>query len=159
LYGRMMKQIIPRVQKYYRLTSELASSSYMQLSNRIEWTNIKYDGMKKSEHGILLSQTMKCTLLPSLALRARVAIFETDSYDSRMYEYEDDLPRASSNPALYGRGLRWYLILQYNIFLKVDIGLKYSQTIKDDVTSLGSGLDEIKGHTQSLLAMQVDVRF
>jgi hypothetical protein len=76
-----------------------------------------------------------------------------------MYEYEDDLPSASSNPALYGRGLRWYLILQYNIFFKVDIGAKYSQTIKDGVTSIGSGLDEIEGHTQSLLTMQLNVRF
>jgi hypothetical protein len=76
-----------------------------------------------------------------------------------MYEYEDDLPRSSSDPALYGRGLRWYLIFRYTIFFKVDIGAKYSQTIKDGVTSIGSGLDEIKGNTQSLLSMQLDVRF
>ncbi len=159
LYSRMMKQIIPCIQENYRLTSELISSSSVHLSNRIEWAKVTYAGMKKSEHGLLLSQTIQSTLFHSLALRARVAIFETDSYDSRMYEYEDDLPCASSNPALYGRGLRWYLILQYNIFLKSDIGVKYSQTIKDGVTSVGSGLDEIEGNTQSLLTMQLDVRF
>jgi hypothetical protein len=159
LYGRMMKQIIPRIQENYRLTSELISPSSVRLTNRIEWAKVTYAGMKKSEQGLLLSQTIQCTLLHSLALRARIAIFETDSFDSRIYEYEDDLPRASSNPALYGRGLRWYLILRYNIFLKVDISAKYSQTIKDDVTSIGSGLDEIEGNTQSLLSMQLDVRF
>ena len=159
LYGRMMKQIIPRVQENYRLTSELISSSSVRLTNRIEWTKVTYAGMKKSEQGLLLSQTIQCTLLHSLALRARVAIFETHSYDSRMYEYEDDLPHSSSNPALYGRGLRWYLILGYNIFLKVDVAAKYSQTIKDGVTSIGSGLDEIEGHTQSLLSIELDVRF
>jgi hypothetical protein len=115
--------------------------------------------MKKSEQGVLLSQTMQCALFRSLALRARVAIFETDSYDSRMYEYEDDLPRSSSNPALYGRGLRWYVILTYSVFIKVDMAAKFSQTIKDGVHSIGSGLDEIEGHTQSLLSIQLDVRF
>jgi hypothetical protein len=159
LYGRMMQQIIPRIQENYRLTSELISSSSVRLASRIEWAKVTYAGMKKSEQGLLLSQTIKCILFRSLALRARVAIFETDSYDSRIYEYEDDLPRASSNPALYGRGLRWYLILRYNIFLKVDITAKYSQTVKDGVKSIGSGLDEIKGNTQSLLSMQLDVRF
>jgi hypothetical protein len=159
LYGRMLKQIIPRIQKNYRLTSELISSSYVRLANRIEWVKVTYAGMKKLEQGLLLSQSMKCTLLQSIALLARIAIFETDSYDSRMYEYEDDLPHSSSNPALYGRGLRWYLILRYNIFFKVDISAKYSQTIKDNVLSIGSGLDEIEGHTQSLLSMQLDVRF
>jgi hypothetical protein len=76
-----------------------------------------------------------------------------------MYEYEDDLPRSSSNPALYGRGLRWYVILKYNVSLKVAIAAKYSQTIKDGVNFIGSGLDEIEGNTQSLLSMQLDVRF
>ena len=159
LYGRMMKQINPRVQENYRLTSELISSSSVRLANRIEWAKVTYAGMKKSEQSLLLSQTIQCTLLRSLALRARVALFETDSYDSRMYEYEDDLPRSSSNPALYGRGLRWYLILKYNLFLKADIAAKYSRTVKDGVTSIGSGLDEIEGNTQSLLSMQLDVRF
>jgi hypothetical protein len=155
----MMKQINPRVQENYRLTSELISSSSVRLANRIEWAKVTYAGMKKSEQSLLLSQTIQCTLLRSLALRARVALFETDSYDSRMYEYEDDLPRSSSNPALYGRGLRWYLILKYNLFLKADIAAKYSRTVKDGVTSIGSGLDEIEGNTQSLLSMQLDVRF
>jgi hypothetical protein len=159
LYGRMMKQIISRIQENYQLTSKLISSSSVRLANRIEWAKVTYAGMKKSEQGLLLSQTIIWTLLQSLALRARVGIFETDSYDSRMYEYEDDLPRSSSNPALYGRGLRWYFILRYNIFSKVDIAAKYSQTIKDDVTSTGSGLDEIEGNTQSLLSMQLDVQF
>jgi hypothetical protein len=159
LYGRMMKQIILRIQENYRLTSELISSSSVCLANRIEWVKVTYAGIKESEQGLLISQDIKCTLLHSLALRARVAIFETDSYDSQIYEYEDDLPRASFNPALYGRGLRWYLILRYNIFKKVDIGAKYSQTIKDGVKSIGSGLDEIEGNTQSQLSIQLDVRF
>jgi hypothetical protein len=159
LYGRMIKQVISRIQENYRLTSELISSSSVCLASRIEWAKVTYAGLKKSEQGLLFSQTLKCILFRSLALRARVAVFETDSYDSRIYEYEDDLPRASSNPALYGRGLRWYLILRYHIFLKVDISAKYSQTIKDGVKSLGSGLDEIEGNTQSLLSMQLDVRF
>jgi hypothetical protein len=86
-------------------------------------------------------------------------MFETDSYDSRIYEYEDDLPHAFSNPPLYGRGVRWYLILRYEIFSKVSLATKYSQTIKEGVTTIGSGLDEIEGNTQSLLSMQLDVRF
>lgn len=159
LYGRTVKQVIPRSQENYRLTSDLISSTSMRLTNRIEWIQTAFTGMKNPEHGVLLSQALKCTIFHSLGLRARIAVFETDSYDSRIYEYEDDLPRASSNPALYGRGIRWYLVLRYEIFLKVDIATKYSRTIKDGVASLGSGLDEIEGNTQSLLSMQLEIRF
>jgi DNA uptake protein ComE-like DNA-binding protein len=159
LYGRMTKKVSTRVQENYRFTNEIILSSPVSLLNRIEWIKVMYTGVNKWEQGLLISHTVKFTVLHSLTVRARVAIFETDSYDSKIYEYEDDLTRVSLNPALYGRGLRWYLTNRCNVFKNVDISIKYSQTIKDGVKSIGSGLDEIEGNTQSLLSLQVYVRF
>jgi len=158
-YGRTMEQVIPRIQENYRLTSQLILSSSVRLVNRIEWVKVMYTGLIKSEQGLLISQTIKCKLLHSFALRARIAVFDTDSYDSKIYEYEDDLTRTSFNPALFGRGLRWYLTCRCDIFKDVDIAAKYSQTIKDGVKSIGSGLDEIEGNTQTLLSLHLYVRF
>ncbi len=158
-YGRTMEQVIPRIQENYRLTSQLILSSSVRFVNRIEWSNVMYNGLNKSEQGLLISQTIKCKLLRSFALRARIAVFDTDSYDSKIYEYEDDLTRTSFNPALFGRGIRWYLTGRYGIFKDVDIAAKYSQTIKDGIKSIGSGLDEIEGNTQTLLSLYLHVRF
>jgi hypothetical protein len=159
LYGRMTNQVNTRIQENYRFTDELILSSPVCLVNRIEWIKVMYAGLNKSENGFLISQTIKLIVLHSLTVRARVAIFETESYDSKIFEYEDDLTRLSLNPALYGRGLRWYLTSRYNIFKNVDISAKYSQTIKENVKSISSGLDEIEGNTQSLLSLQLYVRF
>jgi DNA uptake protein ComE-like DNA-binding protein len=159
LYGRIFKEVIPRIQENFRLSNDLLSSSFLRIGNRIEWAVITYPGEAGSGRGILLSQTIRWSIAHSLEFRTRVAFFETDSYDSRIYEYEDDLPQNSSNPALYGRGLRWYFIARYNISSKIYIASKYSQLFKEDVKSIGSGLDEIEGNTQSLLSMQMGIRF
>jgi hypothetical protein len=92
-------------------------------------------------------------------LRARIAAFDTKSYDSRIYEFEDDLPGTNYTTVLFGRGVHLYLILRYNIFSKIYVAVKYAQTIKEGVKSLGSGLDEISGNSQNSVSGQIEVRF
>ena len=159
LYGRLIKGIISRVQQNYRLTGEFISSPSLRLSSRVEWVNLNYGGIQNAEHGVLMSQAMKWNIFNSLTLQARLAVFETDSYDSSIYEFEDEVPGAYSNPALYGRGMRWYFILRYQMFAKTCVAVKYAQTVKDGVKSIGTGNDEVSGDSQSIMSMQVEIRF
>jgi hypothetical protein len=115
--------------------------------------------MQNAEYGMLMSQAMKWHICSPLTIQVRLAVFETDSYDSSIYEFEDEVPGAYSNPALYGRGMRWYFILRYQLFSKMYIAAKYAQTMKEGVKSMGTGLDEISGDSQSVLSVQVEVRF
>jgi hypothetical protein len=159
LYGRTIKLIIPRLQESYRFTSEFVSSPSVRLSNRLELIKINYNGMKKAEQGFLMYQSMKWNLSQFLFLHARLAIFDTDSYDSRIYEFEEDLLGTYSNPALYGRGLRWYFILRHQISSKMYVSAKVAQTFKEGVKYIGTGLDEILGNSQSNVGIQIEVRF
>ncbi|MGD1046330.1 MAG: helix-hairpin-helix domain-containing protein [Bacteroidota bacterium] len=159
LYGRLMKGTISRIQHNYRLTGEFISSPSLRLSSRVECVNIDYGGRQNAEHGVLMSEAMKWNIFSPLTIQVRLAVFETDSYDSSIYEFEDEVPGAYSNPALYGRGMRWYFILRYQLFSKMYLAAKYAQTVKDGVKSIGTGLDEISGDSQSMMSMQVEVRF
>jgi hypothetical protein len=159
IYGRLVQRTIPRIQQNYRFTGEFISSSSLCLSSRFEWVNVYYGGFQNSEKGVLMSETMKWNVLHRLTLQARLAVFETDSYDSAIYEFEEEAPGAYSNPALYGSGVRWYCILRYQIFSKMDATVKYAQTVKEGVRSIGTGNDEISGNTQSVASMQLEVRF
>jgi hypothetical protein len=159
LYGRASKGTTSRIQKNYRLTGEFMSSPSLRLSSRVEWVNINYGGTQIAEQGVLMSQAIKWNIYSQFTLQTRLAVFETDSYDSSIYEFEDEVPGAYSNPALYGRGMRWYLILRYHLFSKMSIAAKYGQTVKEGVKSIGTGLDEIAGDSQSVLSAQVEVRF
>ncbi len=157
-YGRLIKETISRIQQNYRLTGEFISSPSLSLSSRAEWVNINYGGIQNAEKGMLISQAIKWKIFNLLTIQARLAVFGTDSYDSSIYEFEDEVPGAYSNPALYGCGMRWYFILRYQIFSKTCIAVKYAQTVKDGVKSMGTGNDEINGDSQSIISMQVEVR-
>jgi hypothetical protein len=158
-FGRSIQQVVPRIQKNYRVNGEYTSSESWRVSSRIEWLTVDYGKVQTSGKGLLLAQAIKWNIWHSFVLQARLAIFDSDSYDSAVYEIEDDVPGAFSNPALFGRGIRWYIIFRCQPFPSVNISVKYSQTVKDGVKSLGSGLDEIKGNTQSMVNIQTEVRF
>ncbi len=159
LYARIVQRTIPRVQQNYRLTSEFISSPSLRLSSRAEWVTVRYHGIQKTEKGLLMSQAIKWKIFYPLTVQVRFAVFESDSYDSEIYEFEDEVPGAYSNPALYGRGMRWYFILRYQLFSKMYIAGKYAQTVKEGVKSIGTGNDEISGDSQSVVSMQLEVRF
>jgi hypothetical protein len=57
-------------------------------------------------------------------LNGRIAYFNTEGYDSRIYSYENDLLYSFSIPALYGNGIRSYLNIQHKLSDKFTLWLK-----------------------------------
>ena len=159
LFGRNVQSVIHRIHQNYRFSSDFTSSSFIRLSSRVEWVKVQCNEAMYSEKGFLLSQAIKWNISHSMTLQTRIAVFETDSYASSVYEFEDELPGAYSNPALFGRGMRWYFILRYQPFSKWSLALKYAQTIKDGIKFIGTGLDEISGNSQSAVSIQLEGQF
>jgi hypothetical protein len=92
-------------------------------------------------------------------LYARIVFFRTDSFNSAIYEYENDLTGVLTNRALFGEGLRWYLIIRYRPMRLFTLSLKYSETYKPKEKSISSGFNEIAGNLDNRLALQIDVKF
>jgi len=89
-------------------------------------------------------------LLKRYSGNIRLQYFETDDYNSRIYAYENDVLFYYSIPAFFNKGYRYYLNIHYDLNSRVSFWLKWSQTIyNDNVTSVGSGLDEIPGSKKS----------
>jgi len=64
-----------------------------------------------------------------------------------------------SNPALYGEGLRWYLLASYETKYGVKISFKYSELFKPDEITLGSSDSEIDGNVDNKISLQLDFSF
>ncbi|MDT8402323.1 MAG: hypothetical protein RQ743_11565, partial [Bacteroidales bacterium] len=61
-----------------------------------------------------------------LEVRARLAVFQTGSYDSRLFAWEDDLLYNPVVKALYGEGSRSYIVISYKMQGRVEIRFKYA---------------------------------
>jgi DNA uptake protein ComE-like DNA-binding protein len=89
----------------------------------------------------------------------RLQYFETDDYNSRIYAYENDVLFYYSIPAFYDKGYRYYLNVNYDLNSSISFWIKWSQTIYQDVESIGSGLDEIPGSKKSEIRIMARIVF
>ncbi|HEY8690272.1 MAG TPA: helix-hairpin-helix domain-containing protein [Chitinophagaceae bacterium] len=89
----------------------------------------------------------------------RLQYFETDSYNSRMYAYENDVLYSFSIPVFYDKGYRYYVNLNYDITRKWSLWLRFAQTIYPDKNIIGSGLDEINGNKKTEVKLQTIFNF
>ncbi len=128
-------------------------SDKWKFRNRVE---ISRYSENNQEYGYLIFQDVICAPFKfPLAFSFRYALFETESYDTRIYTYESDVLHAYSVPALYNRGTRTYLMLKYKLFGNLHFWLRYSQTWYANKNSIGSGLNEIPGNTRSEIKFQL----
>jgi hypothetical protein len=95
---------------------------------------------------------------PQVHLSVRYALFNTESYNTRFYAYENDVLNAFSVPAYYGNGSRWYFNVQYSPLERVDIWLRLAQTHYFDRSQIGSGLTLIDAPHQTEFKVQVKIK-
>ena len=96
-------------------------------------------------------------LLKPYSVTMRLQYFETDSYDSRLYAYENDVLYSYSIPVFFGKGFRYYLNLSHDINRHISMWFKWSQSIGSGMDSSGSGLDEIQGKFKTEVRLQFAV--
>ncbi|MBN2174151.1 MAG: helix-hairpin-helix domain-containing protein [Bacteroidales bacterium] len=141
-----------RINIWYLVSPSIA------LSNRLEYLTYR-QGEGFQGNGFLIYQDVKWTNPPEkLSLFFRYALFDTDSYDERIYAYENDVLYAFSVPAYYNKGTRVVLLLNFKPSRKIGIWLRYSLTKFRNQQSIGSGLDEIDGNHKSEVKAQVIIK-
>ncbi len=156
---RETRLLADRRQQKFRLTATFRPSRQIRLRGRIERTMVKYPSTQRSESGLLVYHEVQYSLPLNFSAETRLVFFDTDSYDSRLYEYENDLRGVFSNPALYGKGRRWYLLVRWKALERVNVSAKYSETQFEGVKSIGSGSTMIHGDLDNRFALQIDIRF
>ena len=147
--GRLLSGVRQTWRHSARWHIEYAFSDQLTLRTRIAATR------SGSSTGILFYQGVGLQLHPTLELDARVAVFDTDGFQSRMYAYEHDLLYSFSVPALFDQGHRSYLLLQYDPTPHLSIGAKYGVTWYPHRKMVGSGLNATDGNQSREVRLQV----
>lgn len=89
----------------------------------------------------------------------RIQYFDSDSYNARLYAYENDVLYYYSVPVFYNKGSRFYINAHYNINKNIGLWLKLGHSIYDHQQTVGSGLDEIEGNKKTELRMLLSASF
>lgn len=143
------KLLKTRLHIAYQINQQLA------LKSRIETTKYQTDN-QAAEYGYMVYQDIFYDLLKiPLSLNTRFAVFDTESYNTRIYAYESDILYAFSIPAYYSKGTRFYFNLKYTLAEFIDLWIRYSQTYYADKDVISSGLNQISGNTKSELKAQL----
>jgi hypothetical protein len=147
-------------QTNYRFNISYEAAPSVKLRSRVELVNYQLQG-NKTQHGYLAYQDIIYNKMGSaLSLTLRYALFETDSYDTRIYAYENDVQGYYSIPSYYYRGSRFYAMVNYNITRNMELWLRYSETFYDNRNIISEGsLTEINGNTKSEVRAQMMFKF
>ena len=151
---------VPRevVQKNYRLNLRYGHSDGANFTSRLEWVNYLREGQNR-EYGFMILQEVEVKISRKISAAATYILFDTDSYNTRIYAYETDVLYSYSVPFYFYRGNRYILNLHCRISGAVDFWIRYSQTRYSNLSSIGSILDEIDGNTKSEIKVQTRFTF
>lgn len=121
-------KITPRRQINIRGQIDGKCSKEVHARVRLERVWVDYPDLTIRESGWLLFGDLRLGPVKWFALDNRIIFFETDSYDSRVYEYENDLPGTMTNLGLYEQGWRWYVLGKIKTGRTLRLSMKYSVT-------------------------------
>ena len=111
-----------------------------------------------TDRGWLLSQHATWTS-PRIQLNGMAALFNTDSYQSRIYVYERQLQHEFYFPTYYGRGIRLGIHGRVELSSRLRLSTRLGYTNYFDRSVIGSALQQIAHSHQTDLDMQLSWRF
>jgi hypothetical protein len=132
------------------LESQLSGNLFIR--SRILFSRV--DIQQAITHGFMILQDVQFGK-DKWRMTGRVALFDADTYDNRLYAFENNVLWTYSIPAFFGQGMRYYVIGQYQVSEKLTAYLRFSRTSYTDRDQISSGLQAIKGSTQTETAFML----
>lgn len=156
--GSNIPDVITQTKSQVRLHVNNILDKTLQLRTRLEWSF--YEAKEESQKGFLLYQDFVYKPLSSpWSMSARITLFDTDDFDTRIYTYENDLIYYFAIPAFSDKGTRYYFNLRYKGIRNLTAEIKFARTRWLDTDSVGSGNDKIPGNKRSEVRAQLIYRF
>ncbi|GAB4375494.1 MAG: helix-hairpin-helix domain-containing protein [Calditrichia bacterium] len=145
--------------KLLRVTHKINLSPSMRVSNRIEtiWASPVENTDKF--YGLSVYHQIEWKHRDRVRIIARWTSFDIPDYNLRTYEYEHDLPGNLRMVLLNNRGYKWYLVVRWNAGHNLQLDVKYHQRYYPDLTTIGSGWDEIRSNRVHEFRLSCIIRY
>lgn len=154
-----IRYLEPVRRQNFRVEAQYQVNKSFTLRNRIEVMAFKGES-DIQRYGFMAYQDVNYNPLSSkFSGNVRLTMFQTENFDTRIYAYESDVLYGFSIPSYQNQGIRFYLNGRYTLRRGVDFWIRYAITQYSNLTTIGSGLDEINGNQKSEIKLQVRIQF
>ncbi|MBK6566613.1 MAG: helix-hairpin-helix domain-containing protein [Saprospiraceae bacterium] len=141
----------------FRLHLNYKINKVWEWRSRIEFSNYKKESLSK---GVLMYQDILYKpIAKKLSFSARYCIFDIESFDARIYTYENDILFEFFIPFFQHRGTRFYTNIRYRINNFLTWEFRYGNTFYTDNNLIGSGNEFIEGRNRTELKTQIKLSF
>lgn len=155
----ILEGVAPETRQTVRVQGEWAATNALRFRTRAEVVRFTpREAGEPTQIGGLLFNDLRVALADGLRLDARLTLFSTDSFDARLYTYENDLTGVFAVPVLYGRGARAYALMTAEPVDGIQLQVKLGTSLFRDRRSIGSGANEVEGSRVSDLGVQLRAR-
>ncbi|WP_164112767.1 MULTISPECIES: ComEA family DNA-binding protein [Sphingobacterium] len=141
--------------RQFRIDFQYKLSNTWRIRTRAEIMRFEKESTNRSDGLLCYQDAFWQIRKPQLQFNIRLAYFDTDDYNSRIYAYENDVLYASGFPMYYDKGIRYYFNIRYKIKRNLDIWTRYALTYYFQRETIGSGLDLIEGAKKTDLKVQI----
>ena len=157
-FGREISLLDDDIRSSARFQAEYQAHPKIRLRTRFDLAKATPPNSDTS-WGYLVFQDIRYYVTDRFQIDARVTMFETEGYDSRVYQFENDLLYVLSNTMLFDQGQRMYILFNYEPTNWLELWVKLSTTVYEDRRTISSGLNEINGDRRSDFGIQARVKF
>ncbi len=126
--------------KAFRIGSTIKIDNTWTYGLRIEFSESVNEQQKTK--GTMISQDVFYHPMgKKYSFNFRYSVFNCPDFDSRIYEYENDVLGAFSVPFYYGNGSRFYININLHVGRKINLSVRYSKTWQEDPENYNSRND------------------
>jgi hypothetical protein len=150
-------KLFKRIKSTARLELIYYPDKRTRLKTRLELSRYRIKAINQKEDGLLIFQDARFNIQNNIDFSGRIIFFRTDSFNTAIYEFENDLDGMFSLYGLYKEGIRWYTMVKINLPWHLLFSIKYSETYKPEEMALGSGYSKISGNLDNRVSIQLEL--
>ncbi len=150
---------VDKLSQQIRLNFIFSPTESLKLHSRLELVKTNEEGLP-TETGYLVFQDViwKKMNVP-FSVTIRYALFQSDTWNARLYAYENDVLYSYSIPAYYGKGARIYGIFKFDVRRNIDVWFRIAQWTYTDRDFISSGNSMISGFRKTDCTLQMRMQF